>query len=253
MTEPEPTPLDADLAALFAEERASHTFDDARLAKLARRVETSVAIGARAAEIEAPKAPTNEPRAPSPPPGVAPWKAAIAVALAFGLGVAAGASRGSLHSPSEAADAGSLPAPTATTTTTTSAVPGAVSPSASTPEPAVDAALPVPAPHASSTPPDTPARAAPSATSTLAEEQALVDRARAALARGRPKDALAAVTEHERRFGRGRLSEEREILAIQALVGDGRTAEARARAARFRTTFPKSLFLPSLGKIVGDP
>lgn len=250
MTEPEPPPLDADLAALFAEERASYTFDDARLAKLARRVETSVAIGARAPEIEAPKAPPNEPRAPSPPPGVALWKAAIAVALAFGLGVAAGASRGSLRSPSEAADAGSLPAPTATTTTTTSALPGALSPSASAPEPAVDAA---PRPNTSSPSPDAATKAAPSATSTLAEEQALVDRARAALSRGRPKDALAAVTEHERRFGRGRLAEEREILAIQALAADGRTAEARARAARFRTTFPKSLFLPSLGKIVGDP
>lgn len=253
MTEPEPPPLDADLAALFAEERASHTFDDARLAKLARRVETAVAIGARSTGIEAPKAKANELRSPSTLPGVAPWKAAIAVALAFGLGVAVGVSRGAFLSPSDVADAGSPPAPSATLTTTTSPLPGALSPSASAPEPAVDAAPHEPAPHASSTPPDTSTRAAPSATSTLAEEQALVDRARAALSRGRPKDALAAVTEHERRFGRGRLAEEREILAIQALVADGRTTEARTRAARFRTTFPKSLFLPSLGKIVGDP
>ena len=132
MTEPEPPPLDADLAALFAEERASHTFDDARLAKLARRVETAVAIGARAPGIEAPKAKANELRAPSPPPGVAPWKAAIAVALAFGLGVAAGVSRGAFLSPSDVADAGSPPAPSATLTTTSTASPISASPSMST-------------------------------------------------------------------------------------------------------------------------
>ncbi|MDB4942549.1 MAG: hypothetical protein JWP97_2083, partial [Labilithrix sp.] len=76
----------------------------------------------------------------------------------------------------------------------------------------------------------------------LAAERALVDRARAALGRGQSKDALDALDAHAVRFPKGRLSEEREALAIDALARAGRRDEALARAARFRAAYPNSVF-----------
>ena len=76
----------------------------------------------------------------------------------------------------------------------------------------------------------------------LAAERSLVDRARTALGRGQSADALAALDAHAARYPRGRLSEEREALAIDALARSGQLALARARAARFRTAYPNSVF-----------
>jgi hypothetical protein len=42
------------------------------------------------------------------------------------------------------------------------------------------------------------------------------------------------------------LTEEREALAVKALLLAGRDDEARQRAARFRERYPQSLFLPAL-------
>lgn len=69
---------------------------------------------------------------------------------------------------------------------------------------------------------------------------ALVERARVALLRRNPSDALAAVQEHARRFPRGEFAEEREVLAVQCLVALGRSAEATARAEAFHRRFPQS-------------
>jgi hypothetical protein len=79
---------------------------------------------------------------------------------------------------------------------------------------------------------------------TLSQERELVDAARTALARGLPADALAAADRHARDFPRGQLAEEREVLAITALVSLGKNAEARARRARFVRDFPNSLLVP---------
>ncbi|MBK7155436.1 MAG: hypothetical protein IPH72_27265 [Sandaracinaceae bacterium] len=67
----------------------------------------------------------------------------------------------------------------------------------------------------------------------LADENALVPRAQAALARGRTSEALAATSEHQRRFA-GEFAEEREALAIQALACSGNLPAAMARAERLR-------------------
>jgi hypothetical protein len=69
------------------------------------------------------------------------------------------------------------------------------------------------------------ARPAPRAES----EAALLQRAQAALA-GDPARALALTREHQRRFPRGSLSQEREVIAIEALkrVGAGRAAGEKA-------------------------
>jgi hypothetical protein len=80
----------------------------------------------------------------------------------------------------------------------------------------------------------------------LADERALLEMARSALARGDPKAALVAIDSHAKRFSTGQLLEERESLAIPALVAIGRQVEARARAAEFRARFPQSMLLPAV-------
>ncbi|NOU31761.1 MAG: hypothetical protein HOO96_27985 [Polyangiaceae bacterium] len=92
--------------------------------------------------------------------------------------------------------------------------------------------------------------AAPSATkdpaSSLAEERALLEMGRSALARGQSADAVAAARKHERTFPRGKLTEEREVLMVQALAASGARDEAKARAARFAQSYPSSIFGPAV-------
>lgn len=71
-------------------------------------------------------------------------------------------------------------------------------------------------------------------------EFALLQRAREALATD-PAAALRVTDEHRRTFPRGRLSEEREVLAIEALAALGRWPAARARAERFERRYPGSV------------
>lgn len=85
----------------------------------------------------------------------------------------------------------------------------------------------------------------------LADENALVSRAQAALARGRTSEALAATNEHQRRFPRGEFVEEREALAIQALARSGNLPAATARAERFRARYPRSMLLRAVNAAVG--
>lgn len=89
-----------------------------------------------------------------------------------------------------------------------------------------------------------PATAPPAPDTDLGAERALVERARTALFRRRAADALDALEEHERRFPGGRLSEERDALAVQSLRTLGRNDEARARATRFVADHPSSIFRP---------
>lgn len=86
----------------------------------------------------------------------------------------------------------------------------------------------------------------------LAGERALVDRARAALARGDAAACLEAVRSHEARFPNGRLAEEREVLAVRALARAGQTDEARARADRFRKRYPNSVFAGAIESITRE-
>ena len=78
----------------------------------------------------------------------------------------------------------------------------------------------------------------------LSAERTIIERARSALARGDGEAALVAVAQHEREFAKGQLAEEREVVAVQALVTAGRVQEAAERGARFRKAFPNSLLLP---------
>lgn len=91
------------------------------------------------------------------------------------------------------------------------------------------------------------------AASDLARERALLDAARASAARGEPADALAQVARHRQQFPRGRLSEEREALAIRALLSLGRRREAGVRMNAFRAAFPNSFLAPALEAAASAP
>ena len=105
-------------------------------------------------------------------------------------------------------------------------------------------------------------RAAPSALSSsaarsegsqLARERALLDIARAAAARGEPALAFERAERHRRQFPHGRLAEEREALAIRALIALGRSDEARARANAFRASYPNSFLTPVIDSALSVP
>ena len=72
----------------------------------------------------------------------------------------------------------------------------------------------------------------------LRRERELIDAAGAALRAGNPDQALADAERHAQRFPAGQLAEDREVLAVRALLALGRSAEARARAQRAKTRFP---------------
>jgi hypothetical protein len=82
-------------------------------------------------------------------------------------------------------------------------------------------------------------------------EVKLLERAQDAL-RTRPAEALALCSDHARRFSSGMLVQEREMIAIEALVKTGQKAEARKRAERFKATFPGSSHTRRLEALIGD-
>lgn len=61
-----------------------------------------------------------------------------------------------------------------------------------------------------------------------------------------PAAALRACNEHAKRFPGGSLAQEREALAIEALVRLGRKGEAEQRLTRFRANYPSSGHLRKL-------
>ena len=89
--------------------------------------------------------------------------------------------------------------------------------------------------------------------SDLVREREVIDAARAALARGRPADALVTATRHAERWPHGQLAEEREVIAIQALAASGRRAEAERRAAAFKRAFPSSMLIPAVDAAFSSP
>lgn len=109
-----------------------------------------------------------------------------------------------------------------------------------TPSGAVRSALPAsggsPAPGPSSVP------GAPS-------EIELLRDARLAL-RQSPAAALAFAEQHARLYPQGKLSQERELIAISALVATGRRTAALSRGARFEQAFPTSPYRKQVGELL---
>jgi hypothetical protein len=95
------------------------------------------------------------------------------------------------------------------------------------------------------TPPPAPSPALPGD-----DELDLLQGAVAAAHDGRPQQVLEAVEQHIARFPHSAMAQEREVLAIEALVSLGRTSEAKERVARFRTRWPTSGHLLHLESLV---
>lgn len=71
-------------------------------------------------------------------------------------------------------------------------------------------------------------------------ELMMLQRAQRAVARREYGAALQRIAEHRQAFPSGALSEEREALRIKALVGLGKSGEARQAAGDFQKKFPNS-------------
>lgn len=228
---------------LFDAERRRAEDVDAVSARLLSRIGASVAAGAAvtaastaaaAAGAKAGAGAASTAQAIGLSAKAIPW-----IVLAFAAGGGAGAAiHASLSAPP-------TPAPVVAPATT----------SAPPPPPPSSASVPVltpsdlpTAPTTAPPPPRPTASAAPSTSSDvdLASERALVDRARTALQRRQAESALEALDAHAARFPRGRLAEEREALAVQALAQAGRAADAKRRADAFRKAYPNSIFGPAV-------
>ncbi|HET7542989.1 MAG TPA: hypothetical protein VFK05_24115 [Polyangiaceae bacterium] len=135
-------------------------------------------------------------------------------------------------------------------------------PSASVQAPVTSAPPVASAPPATSALPEVapaprPAALTPSASASgerlasLAEQQAMLDVARAAFARSDYSATLKTLATHAARFPKSVLGEEREALQIKALAANDQLTQARTLAARFQTRHPQSLLLPSIKDSVG--
>jgi hypothetical protein len=83
-------------------------------------------------------------------------------------------------------------------------------------------------------------------------ERSILEQARAALARGNSAAALDAIERHQRDFPDGDFAEEREALAVQALVAARDYDAARQRGEKFKTRFHNSILLPVVKAALAD-
>jgi hypothetical protein len=67
---------------------------------------------------------------------------------------------------------------------------------------------------------------------------------------GNAAQALALSERHQREYPGGALTQEREVIAITALVRLGRSGDARARAERFVRVYPKSPYRQRIDALV---
>jgi hypothetical protein len=82
-------------------------------------------------------------------------------------------------------------------------------------------------------------------------EAAILQRAEDALAAD-PAHALAICEEHAKRFQGGLLGQEREMIAVTALLAQGNAAAAHARGARLLASFPGSAYRRRLEVLLPD-
>jgi len=181
--------------------------------------------------------------------------------LLVGMGLGAGAGLGLYatfrsSAPASSAMQAPLVVPAAAAVTSARAAPlAAVPPTALTGDGVVAPERPAPSPpppDARTNPsPELPRDSAPEKARSLAEQQALLDEARGALRRGDGNAALAALRQHLARFPQTVFDEEREAVAIKALLLIGQRDAARQREAAFERRYPASLLTHSLRAAVG--
>ena len=96
------------------------------------------------------------------------------------------------------------------------------------------------------------AEGAPLAANTVVESEVeLLKQARSALAAD-PLQAYALSERCRAQYPGGAFAQEREYIAISALVRLGRDSEARSRASLFRMHYPSSAYLPRLARMLGE-
>jgi TolA-binding protein len=95
----------------------------------------------------------------------------------------------------------------------------------------------------------TPAESASASEDALAGEAKLLNQAHAAMTAD-PQKALAIAGEHAKRYPRGQLAAERELILVQALVKLGRVREAEARGRALRKSTPSSIYGERLDTIL---
>jgi hypothetical protein len=93
--------------------------------------------------------------------------------------------------------------------------------------------------------------AAPAAALDPETELALLRRALAALA-AQPRESLELAAQHEREYAQGIFGQEREVIAIDALLALQRTTAAETRARRFLEHYPRSAHAPRIRTLLGD-
>ena len=225
-------PLAPDLRALLASERAHPAPSQEGKARVAAKHDAMLLPpgGGSGGSGDAP-------RPPPAPPVAAPLTRTIAVFVAGAI--AGGVLVVALREPRVKIVERVVTAPVETTITSQTS--SAYAPQATHP-PALASAEP----SASAAPTSSAGASPPKGTDSLAAERALLDPARTALGRSDGASALGAVRKHESQFASGKLAEEREAIAVQALVISHRMDEARARAAEFQQRYPGSVLGPSV-------
>lgn len=194
-------------------------------------------------------APMPSAHPPPAPPGAEVVVFGKAKLLAVGLGLLGVVAAGVTWWGQPSAPSAPTSEPRVTTGLAASA-PAANPATAPAPRRARSAAPPAPAPPSAASKGTAVSPSGAPRPSSLAEERALVERARGLLAAGQGQRALAVLAEHQAQFPGGRLGEERESLTIQALANTGQTARARQRFEAFRARHPGSIFLPALRAVV---
>ncbi len=246
------------LAAEREREGPSDAQSDALLARLDQSITTIAAASGPAAEIAA----SATASASSVPltAGMALRQKLLGTALTYLVGVATGAlvhdrvTRRSRDVPAAARIAGldSTPSaqPAGSPVVTSPRDSGALS---ATVRAADDAGLPQPGSGSSAdagrvatltdaSAPRVVSRQPQRGSNDLFAETNVIEMARSALARGRASAALDALEQHRRQFASGQLAEDRESLAVEALVTLGRADDARRRAEAFRRRWPDGVY-----------
>lgn len=119
--------------------------------------------------------------------------------------------------------------------------------------PSASASVVEEAPPPAATSVQAPVRPKPAPTASAPPEATLLARAHAELLRGSAADALATTNEHAKAYAHGAFAQEREVIAIEALVALGRRDEARRRAAAFGVDYPGSSHAARISRILEAP
>ena len=178
-------------------------------------------------------------------------------------GSASSRTRGGVVQPGTPVESASASAPVIAPSVAPPPVVGATPPSVgTTPVKAIEPQAPVATPHAAA-PVESPAQprgkpderrpaaaspANPPAAERSTETELLRD-ARLVLD-SNPQIALSLAEQHRRDYPGGKFSQERELIAITALVRLGRSGAAAERAARFRESYPHSPYAASVDRLV---